>query len=145
MWDIFTIFTILAILFTLFQYFQVMPSFQTLKVIIFNIIFAIIFCFNSKCNPILYFIDVYYHWRIISTFFMVFDDTQNSLEYLIQNINHRVIRILHSRWELIFLHLLLLYDFFIFLHIQFMLRFEKATYLSLLFKSILSEILSNSP
>ena len=42
------------------------------------------------------------------------------------------------------LNLLFLYDFFIFFHVYQMLRFENAIYLSLLFKSFLSERLSNS-
>ena len=42
------------------------------------------------------------------------------------------------------LNLLFLYYYFMFFHLQYMLRFDKATYLSLLFKSILSERLDNS-
>ena len=37
-----------------------------------------------------------------------------------------------------------MHDFLIFFHVQQMLRLDKATYLSLLFKFILSERLSNS-
>ena len=42
------------------------------------------------------------------------------------------------------LDLLFLYDFFIFFHVQFMLRFDKVQYLSPLFKFILFARLSNS-
>ena len=42
------------------------------------------------------------------------------------------------------LNLLFLYDFFIFCHVQYMLRLDKAKYLSLLFKPILSVRLNNN-
>ena len=43
------------------------------------------------------------------------------------------------------LNSLFFYDFFIFLHNQYMLKFDKAPYLSLLFKFVLSARLINSP
>ena len=42
------------------------------------------------------------------------------------------------------LNLLFFYDFFIFFYVQYMIKFDRARYLSLLFKSILSATLSNS-
>ena len=50
---------------------------------------------------------------------------------------HQVIQTLHFMLELI--NLLFLYDFFIFFQVKEMLSFDKATYLSLLCKFILSE------
>ena len=63
--------------------------------------------------------------------------------YLIQNMINQVIRIYHSTLELIFL----IYCFcmtFIFLHVWHMLRFDKATYLSLPYKFTLSKRLINN-
>ena len=53
---------------------------------------------------------------------------------------HQVIQILHSILELI----LILFDFFIFLHVEYMLGFDKATYITLLFQFTLSIRLINS-
>ena len=49
---------------------------------------------------------------------------------------------LHVRADI--LNFLFLYGFFIFFHVLYLLRFDKATYLSLFFKYILSARLSNS-
>ena len=66
-------------------------------------------------------------------------------EYLIQNKIHQVIQILHSMLELkLEFKFIFLIGFFIFFHAQYMLRFDRATYLSLHFKIILSVRLSNS-
>ena len=60
---------------------------------------------------------------------------------------HQVIQIYYSTlefWITDILNLLFLYDFFIFFHEWYRQRFDKATYLSLPFKFILSGRLSNS-
>ena len=57
---------------------------------------------------------------------------------------HQAIQNLHSMFRADNLNLLFLHDLFIFFHVQKMLKFDKATYLSLLYKFILSERFSNS-
>ena len=75
---------------------------------------------------------------VLSTCFLRY--IQSNLEYLIQGIIHQIIRTVGSD----ILKLLFLYDFFIFFHGQLMLRFDKVTCLSLLFKFVLPVRLSNS-
>ena len=64
-------------------------------------------------------------------------------EFLIQNMIDQLIQNFSFYAEADILCLFFLYAFSIFLHVEYMLRLDKETYLPLLFKSTLSERLSS--
>ena len=95
--------------------------------------------FNSKTNPIFYVRTYILNGRLSVTVwcFLITYSKQSWIpdtEYDPSDNSNLFFYV-----EVHVLNLLFLYDFFIFFHVQYILRFGKVTYLSVLFKFILSE------